>query len=339
LQLARRSQERRHPVGVSFGDGQTITEVLRADNDIPMQMIEEGPDGARILFQGHDGVFPLKPDHPESARLRDLLEEAIRQKARVWFIAQKPDLALLDVLPAGWGVPPTRPCDGDCSMATCGFVGGPLDGQRFDHAQLNTVATVIPVFTESGNRQVLLMPPRDECERILRGGLTRDQVQGPLHPYERVFTANGTVEYRDASKEALENALPAGAQPLSEEAQARKQTFGELADRFIERLRSTKLTGATEVAIRYLCVDQQGNALPPIRTLITPRTTVRFPGEQVGARVFAAAMHLDALIGNINSLVRNAPTGHVSFPEYPAIAVQIRGFDLEIEQQTDQGDA
>jgi hypothetical protein len=29
------------------------------------------------------------------------LGEALRQKARVWFIAQKPDLALLDVLPAG----------------------------------------------------------------------------------------------------------------------------------------------------------------------------------------------------------------------------------------------
>jgi hypothetical protein len=54
-----------------------------------------------VLFQGHDGVFRLRPEHPESARLRAELDEALRQKARVWFIAQKPDLALLDVLPAG----------------------------------------------------------------------------------------------------------------------------------------------------------------------------------------------------------------------------------------------
>src|SRR5262249_40515682 len=99
----------------------------------------------------------------------------------------------------------------------------------------------------------------------------------------------------------------------------------------------TKIMGATEVTILYQCVDQQGNAFPPIRTSITPRTTVQFPGDQGEARVFAAAMHLDLLIGNIDSLVRNAPTGYVSFPERPGLAVQIRGFELEIEQPTDDG--
>jgi hypothetical protein len=101
LRLARRSQERQHPVGVSFGEGQTITEVIRADNDVPSQLWEEEPGQVRVLFQGHDGVFRLRPEHPEAARLRAELGEALQQKARVWFIAQKPDLALLDVLPAG----------------------------------------------------------------------------------------------------------------------------------------------------------------------------------------------------------------------------------------------
>jgi hypothetical protein len=101
LQLARRSQERQHPVGVAFGEGQTITEMLRADNDVPSQLWEEEPGQARVLFQGHDGVFRLRPEHPESARLRAALDEALQQKVRVWFIAQKPDLALLDVLPVG----------------------------------------------------------------------------------------------------------------------------------------------------------------------------------------------------------------------------------------------
>ena len=100
LRLARRSQERQHPVGVTFGEGHTITEVIRADNDVPSQMWEENPGQACVLFQGHDGVFRLRPEHPESDRLRAELGEALRQKARVWFIALKPDLALLDVLPA-----------------------------------------------------------------------------------------------------------------------------------------------------------------------------------------------------------------------------------------------
>jgi len=99
LQLARRSQERQHPVGVAFGDGQIITELIRADNDVPGQLWEEEPGQARVLFLGHDGVFRVRREHPESVRLRAQLGEALRQHARVWFIAQKPDLALLDVLP------------------------------------------------------------------------------------------------------------------------------------------------------------------------------------------------------------------------------------------------
>jgi hypothetical protein len=154
-----------------------------------------------------------------------------------------------------------------------------------------------------------------------------------------VFTASGAVEYRDAGDGGFESALQERDQPLTEEARARKRRFGELPDRFIERLRSTKLTGETEVTVLYHCVDEQGNAFPPIRTSITPRTTVRFPGHQAEARVFAAAIHLDSVIGNINSLVRNAPTGCVSFPENPGVAVQIRGFELEIEQPAEQGGA
>jgi hypothetical protein len=101
LRLARRSQERQHPVGVSFGGGQAITALIRADNDVPTHVWEEDADRVRVLFQGHDGVFRLNRDHPEFDRLRALLDQALRQNTRVWFIAQKPDLALLDVLLAG----------------------------------------------------------------------------------------------------------------------------------------------------------------------------------------------------------------------------------------------
>ncbi len=101
LRLARRSQERQHPVGVRFGEGQTVAELLRADNDVPTQFLEEGPDRGWVFFQGHDGVFRLPSDHPEADRIRALLSKAIRRKGRVWFIAQKVALALADMMPAG----------------------------------------------------------------------------------------------------------------------------------------------------------------------------------------------------------------------------------------------
>ena len=98
LRLAQRSQERQHPIGVRFGEGQTIAELIRADNDVPTELCANDADGVRVLFQGHDGFFRLKADHPEAVHLRALLDEAIRRKALIWFLAQKPDLALLDVL-------------------------------------------------------------------------------------------------------------------------------------------------------------------------------------------------------------------------------------------------
>jgi hypothetical protein len=104
LELARRSQERQHPVGVTFGEGSAILELIRADNDVPVQLWEEEPDRVHVLFQGHDGVFHVKSDHPDSGRLRTLIGEAIRRQARIWFIVEKPDLALLDVQAAGWVV-------------------------------------------------------------------------------------------------------------------------------------------------------------------------------------------------------------------------------------------
>jgi hypothetical protein len=100
LLLARRSQERQHPIGVTFVEGDAVTELVRADNDVPDRIWEEAMDHVQVLFHGHDGVFRLKTDHPEYARVRAQLDEALRQKARVWFLAQKADLSLVDVLPA-----------------------------------------------------------------------------------------------------------------------------------------------------------------------------------------------------------------------------------------------
>ncbi len=116
LRLAKRSQERQHPVGVRFGEGQTVSELLRADNDVPTQLVEDGSHQVRVFFQGHDGVFHLPSDHPEFGRIHALLSEAIRRKDRTWFIAQKSDLTVLDVMSAGW------------ATASCIDGGGDKDG-------------------------------------------------------------------------------------------------------------------------------------------------------------------------------------------------------------------
>jgi len=100
LRLAERSSERQHPIGVLFDETATTCKLVRADNDVPTQLLDEESGGARVLFEGHDGVFRIRPDDPQSAHLRALLGEAIKQHLRVWFIVRKPDLALLDVLPA-----------------------------------------------------------------------------------------------------------------------------------------------------------------------------------------------------------------------------------------------
>jgi hypothetical protein len=105
LRLARRSQERQHPVGVSFRQGEFIANLLRSDNDVPTEIGVEGSHGARVLFQGHDGIFHLKADHPDVDRIRALLNESIQLMGRVWFVAHKPDLVLLDVQPVGWTIP------------------------------------------------------------------------------------------------------------------------------------------------------------------------------------------------------------------------------------------
>jgi hypothetical protein len=208
------------------------------------------------------------------------------------------------------------------------FVGGPLDGRKFDHLQLNAVGETIPVFTESGNRSFQLMPPAEQCERILRGEIDLSAVAGPLTVYERVFTHGGSVEFHVSSMEALEEAR--SPQVLTPEAQARKRVFGEQADRFIEEIRGAAIDPGTEVYIVYECVDQEGNPAPESRLEMAAVTTVTAPGSEEWAREFAATVHRDTIIGNINSAVRHAPTGFTTFREHPATAVRILGFRLEI---------
>lgn len=210
------------------------------------------------------------------------------------------------------------------------FVGGPLDGQLFDLEQINAIASLAPMFTETGNRLFALMPPLEECHRILRGEVSKDSVQGAWNSYERVFLPSGEYEWRDASG-SLREVLDEANRPLSEEAKARRQAFGEYADRFIEQLKNTKIDATTEISLIYQYVDPLGNSLKSGHTSITSGAIVRHKGDPEFARQFAIDAHLDGIIANVESMVRGAPTGFTTFHEIPNLSVQIMGFELVIE--------
>jgi hypothetical protein len=110
------------------------------------------------------------------------------------------------------------------------------------------------------------------------------------------------------------------------------ERFASLADEFIARVQASSIGPATEVVLVYHCVDQDGNPVPPIRMSLEPTTVVRFPGNPDFARQFATGIHLDTIVGNINSLVRHAPVGPVMLRDGPVFPVVVRDFSLEINQ-------
>jgi hypothetical protein len=99
LRLAKRSRERQHPVGVDLDQSNIIVGMARADNDFPMQLQEYDQEKMQVLFQGHDGIFYLRRDHPDFNRLLQVLNQSIRNRNRVWFVAEKPRLFLIDIIP------------------------------------------------------------------------------------------------------------------------------------------------------------------------------------------------------------------------------------------------
>jgi len=208
------------------------------------------------------------------------------------------------------------------------FVGGPLDGLSFTHEQINQVADILPVYSESGHRNFLLMPSPADCTRILRGEITKLDSQGARSTYEQLRKADGSVEYHEAGG-ALDHALRQKDAPLSAEQEDLKRAFAATADSFIERLRSAGVTADTNVSLVRLFRDRQGNTFRAEPVSIAGRATLTgFDPET--AKQMADGMALDTAIGNINSLVRHAPTDYVDHPGHPSNVLQVYDFELLI---------
>ena len=98
MRLAQRSVDRKHPLAVSLVKPDKIVELARADNDIPAQLAEHDKERVKVVFQGHDGIFYLRRDHTDFKRISAVLHQSIKEKKRVWFVAEKPSLLIMDVI-------------------------------------------------------------------------------------------------------------------------------------------------------------------------------------------------------------------------------------------------
>jgi hypothetical protein len=166
-----------------------------------------------------------------------------------------------------------------------------------------------PVITEAG--QPRLQAPADpHCRKL--GNETLEEIVSAVRRWYDSFCATITLAGNG------EEAKVAEASP-----------FAALAAEFEARVRTANISGTTEVTLVYRCVDAEGREVPPVRVSIVPLTKMTGSGP-AGPR-FAAAVHRDTILGNINSLVRHAPAGLVMLHDGPQIPLRIVGFELTIE--------
>ena len=131
------------------------------------------------------------------------------------------------------------------------------DGKDLDQMQVNTMPSRL-VPTESGNQAFILMPPPDDFERLMTGAVTKIEDGAPRQTYKRVAVPGGT-EYHLVSDDAIAEAIASRRNPLSDEAQKRKEAFARLADQFTEQLRCTDLEQVEDVLLVTEGVYRQGN--------------------------------------------------------------------------------
>lgn len=82
--LAQEALADKSPVGVQLGNNGTIERMGLADSDFVIELADRENE-LSVYFQGHDGIFDLRHDHPDFRRLKDLLARARDSKKRVWF--------------------------------------------------------------------------------------------------------------------------------------------------------------------------------------------------------------------------------------------------------------
>ena len=98
IRLLQGSLDGEQPVGIAFDDHGRITTVGRADNDVVAHVARDRDENLEVGFQGHDGRFHLRHDHPEFERIEDVLEQSRTGNRPVWFVTSGPRLVIVDVI-------------------------------------------------------------------------------------------------------------------------------------------------------------------------------------------------------------------------------------------------
>jgi hypothetical protein len=109
--------------------------------------------------------------------------------------------------------------------------------------------------------------------------------------------------------------------------------FNAKADEFIARIQSTDISGSTEVSLIYHAVKADDDSpIEPFPVSITGSTTVKGFDSKQKREEFARSAHLATIIGNINSMVRNCPTGPTLMHETGDLVIIIQDIEMEIIQ-------
>lgn len=211
---------------------------------------------------------------------------------------------------------------------TANFVGGPLDSLSFTHEQINQIAEIFTLPTQSGLRNYLFMPSPAECTRILKGEMTKTDCCEPRTTYEQLRKADGSVEYHEAGA-GIGHTVRQQNAPLTPEQAEMKQLFESKADEFTQQLRSAGITSDTVVNLVLVYRDRQGKTFNGDACNIVGMVTLTgFDPES--AKRFADGAALDLALRHIDSLVRNAPTDFMYVPGHPSNMLQICDFELQI---------
>lgn len=71
------------------------------------------------------------------------------------------------------------------------FIGGPYDTMKINVDNVNKFCHITPISTKRGIRLFVLLPPREEWDRLLKGEITKEGPFDILYPYERKFAPSG----------------------------------------------------------------------------------------------------------------------------------------------------
>ena len=106
--------------------------------------------------------------------------------------------------------------------------------------------------------------------------------------------------------------------------------FDAIATSFENQLRESVVTPSTDVELVFHAITQSDESLISFRISIAPTVKVKFNDSAFG-RKFASGVYLDAILGNIDALVRNSPTEFCLIADSPIQEpVRIQSFELKI---------